>query len=285
MLPDQYTLPTDSDGVHVQYYEDAPAYAVATEAETGVFRKFTTYLDRLVGPYVQYTKSGTLVAYSHYNFGQIDGDYKEFHEVTDNRGKATRVKKIIGQFRDGVPVGQFQTFYETGNVCTIVNFDNQGHKHGDAFEFYDESPEPKKSALKLQIKYNMGDKDGPVFKYHNNGQIAIRATYSNDLLTGEYIRYSPEGRTRVQCMFVKGQLHGKYLMNYPTGDLMRVLFFNMGRLNGRALFMGRNRKTKCCCTFVLGKLHGSYKSWDDKGAVTTKLYHMGHLVSKSVTEA
>lgn len=272
MLEEGYRLPVDCDGKHTQYYENIPPLNAYTEI--GKFREFVVYNTELCGPFLQYSPDGTLLVRAHFNEGKLDGKYDEYYETTDSQ-----TKKISGEFIEGSPFKRFETYYESGNICTVTNFDANGMKHGDAYEFYDDHTAGKPQ-VKLHVKYSHGDKHGPVVKYSKNGKVVVRAIFENNLLSGEYTRLLPTGTIRVQCTFFKGRLHGKYLMNYPDGNLLRVMFFNMGRLDGQALFMHKDRRPKTTCEFSLGKLVGAYKTFGPDGKIAShKIYNQNMLVS------
>ena len=251
-------LPTQ-DGKHTQYYENT----------TNKFREFIIYNGELVGPFLQYNRNGLLLILAHFNEGRLDGDYLEYYDDQD-----TSLKKISGSFNNDLPYKKFETYYISGNLCTITNFDKNGKKHGDVYEFYDENL----TCVKLHLNYNHGEKHGKIIRYYRDGKLDVTANYENGYLNGEYTKYFPTGIIRIQCYWRKGKLDGKYIMNYPNGNPLRIIFFKEGLLNGRAHFMHKDCTIKTTCDFVDGKLSGEYKNFDTNGIII-KYYIDNKLLS------
>ncbi len=129
-----------------------------------------------------------------------DGKYKQFYDdgIT---------LKIEGQVKDNLPYGIWRTYYPSGNLKNVANYD-EGDVTGEFYQYFDKKPR----------------------------QLMVQANYDHDLLEGEYFEYWPNGAIKAKLHYKDGKLHGESLYYFPTGQLKTKGKYRKGEKKGKWLF-------------------------------------------------
>ncbi len=77
-----------------------------------------------------------------------------------------------------------------------------------------------------------GEKNGPVEKYHSNGQLMVRGTYKNGVYHGPYQIYYENGQLSEDGICKDGKLHGPYENYFSHGQLQEKGTYKDGERHG-----------------------------------------------------
>ena len=78
----------------------------------------------------------------------------------------------------------------------------------------------------------LGRKAGPYLEYHQNGTVAVRATYHDDALDGGYQSFYANGARYVTAGYFRGKLTGPYEEVSEDGNRTWTASWTEGRLHG-----------------------------------------------------
>ncbi len=129
-----------------------------------------------------------------------NGKYKQFYD------DGTTLK-IEGQVKDNLPYGIWRTYYASGNLKNVANYD-EGDVSGDFFQYFDKKPR----------------------------QLMVQANYDHDLLEGEYLEYWQNGAIKAKLHYKNGKLHGEAFYYFPTGQIKTKGKYRNGEKKGKWLF-------------------------------------------------
>ncbi|MEI6454814.1 MAG: hypothetical protein WCO93_00875 [bacterium] len=165
---------------------------------------------------------------------------------TDSKGRmqgkwikydSTGNKAYEGQFRDGVPLGEFRYFYADGKLRTITQYADNG-KRANTVSFF-------RNGMKMAAGRYLNEKKDSVWFFYNrpDGALLLEETYKNGLRSGVARTYYPQGGIAGIVQWKEGykdgvweeyysggniKLHGTFTMNDKTGPFQG--FYESGSL-------------------------------------------------------
>jgi antitoxin component YwqK of YwqJK toxin-antitoxin module len=179
---------------------------------------------------------------------------KDFN-VTDAKGKrqglwvqqwkTTKSLLYKGEYKDGLPVGEWQRFYSDGKLMAITKH-IQDTVLMDVTFFH---PDGKTKMTEGSYRHKL--KEGNWKLWDIKGTLLSDENYKDSLLHGNCKYYSPNSNLLKDENYVKGIKEGAFTEYFDNGKMMKQ------------------------GTYVKGRLHGDYKSWYASGAVdcTGKYYN------------
>jgi len=138
-----------------------------------------------------------------------DGKYQLKYE----NGKTI---KIEGKVKNGLPQGIWRSFYPSGNLESVVNY-NEGEVDGKAFFYYDKFPETKKA----EMNFDHDLLEGLYTEYWPNGAVKAELHYKNGKLNGSAKYYYPSGKLKIEGKYKKGEKKGKWIYYDPKGKILK----------------------------------------------------------------
>ncbi len=132
-----------------------------------------------------------------------DGKYKELYPD----GKTLKVEGLV---KDNLPYGIWRTYYESGNLQSVANYDD-GEVDGDFYYYFDKKPR----------------------------KLMIQAHFDHDLLDGEYVEYWENGAIKAKLLYKDGKLHGEALYYFPTGQIKTKGKYRKGEKKGKWIFYNK----------------------------------------------
>jgi len=188
--------------------------------------------------------------------------------------------QLVGQYKNGVPYGEFKGYYFTGELATLQVYSDNGkvkrvkmyHENGyimakgkyvseqrdSVWQFFE-----TRGRLNSMETYVKGKKHGPSETYYTsdltmpNGAIQYvpnlpshQFNYKNGLLDGPFKELYTTGKPKVEGTYKDGNLEGK-VTRYTMGGMKEVeLHYKHAVLNGWSLY------------------------YNDLGQVETKVYYL-----------
>lgn len=195
------------------------------------------------GPYEEYYSNGKVKRKGEYSSsGNKDGEWREYHEnghlyrkmiyhwslgletldeydqngnsklaVKYDRGNITNYAefyengnvKVIKEFRSDQLTGEYFEYHENGQLKASGTYVSD-RKYGWWIEFYS-------NGQKIQtVRYEKGQKDGPVTVYHENGNIKMIAAYQLGELHRDYRDFYPNKKKKSKGQYENGEKIGKW---------------------------------------------------------------------------
>ena len=147
-----------------------------------------------------------------------------------------RKKMYEGDFADGVPVGKFSYFYDTGTPWSVAFFSNNGkisrtqmfdaagkltgegkyvnEKKDSIWKFYSRS-----GKLISVENYISGVKNGNFKVFYENGEVLEEQNWKNGVQEGISAKYFDSGQLKYQRNYVNDKVEGKATYYYPSGKV------------------------------------------------------------------
>jgi uncharacterized protein len=195
--------------------------------------------------------------------GKKDGNWRKL----DSLGKV----QYEGQFRHGVPYGEFRYFYDTGKTRTIsqiaadgittktINFHPNGMKMAEGtyiskikegeWAYYDEL-----GVLISKETYVAGKKNGPASTYYNDGKLLEEKHFESGVEVGPWKQYFPDGEVKTSAIYIGGKIEGPATYYFTGGKVMASGKYVHGLKNGVWIFMSEEGKKQKEDTYKMGQL-------------------------------
>ena len=205
---------------------------------------------------------------------------------TDKQGKkqGAWIKKYsngktryTGTFKDDLPVGRFEYFYETGIKKAIITHIQSGIS--SEAELYDE-----KGVLLARGFYNKTEKDSLWVYYNNEKKRVNEERYLKGVPVGKWVNYYPKDSTIARYFTYKnGKREGKMVEFFENQRVKQELFFVLDSLEGPAKGFYPSG-TISYSGFYKGDLqNGEWLYYTEAGELKRReLYKGGELVKEEV---
>ncbi|HEY2883162.1 MAG TPA: toxin-antitoxin system YwqK family antitoxin [Pirellulales bacterium] len=175
---------------------------------------------------------------ANYVAGKKDGQYTEWHP----NGKP----KYATVYKAGQPDGVFKEWFEDGalkteggylaglsdgpwkewNKLNVSPFDVKSDKD-------EESKEPPKHSLAMELNYRKGQLDGKQVYYYRNGAKQLEVLLDNGKREGPYTEWYDNGQVRSIGKYLHDDLNGETHYWYDTGKPWAVYNYYRGKPVGR----------------------------------------------------
>uniref|UniRef100_A0A6C0EEC8 MORN-repeat protein n=1 Tax=viral metagenome TaxID=1070528 RepID=A0A6C0EEC8_9ZZZZ len=148
--------------------------------------------------------------------------------------------------------------YENGQIKLQCKFNN-GQRDGKCKEFFEDG------SIKLECEYINGNYNGKYIEYYENKTPKIECMYTNGNKDGDYKEWYENENKKIQCVYRGGYKHGKYEEWFSSGKRRCEKWYQDGELNGHFVMWHGNEKKFVECDYSYGKLDGKYEEWNNKG--------------------
>jgi len=167
-------------------------------------------------------------------------EINQFDENGKHHGKWIRhyeksqIVRYEGQFEHGAPFGEFRYYYQTGNLQTIANYEQNGtvchtvsffgngNKHAEGtyinrqkegeWKFYDGF----NNIISID-HYKNGEKHGLCKTFLPTGELIEEINFNNGLAHGEWKRYFKNGKLQIDGNFQNDKYEGSFVFYYISG--------------------------------------------------------------------
>jgi len=208
-------------------------YLNGTLAEKGTYFK-----SEKIGKWKSYYEDGAIKFIGNYVKTSNKGNYKDsIHTYYFNSGQVEKIENYyIAKLHPGsnkpddfyertYKTGQWKTFYESGKISQIANY-NEDRLYGEFFEYYDDET----NLVKYKCNYRNGLKIGLEQEYFENGKLyKSKEKDSNGYQIGKDITYFDNGLVKELTEYVESQKQGNYVQNYENGKPKVIGTYNSGQ--------------------------------------------------------
>jgi antitoxin component YwqK of YwqJK toxin-antitoxin module len=136
-------------------------------------------------------------------------------------------KVYEGQFKDGIPFGEFHYFYPSGKLKIRNFFSQQGRQN--RVKIYFESTDEK---LKAEGNYWDKKKDSTWNYFNKSGYLVAVENYQNGLKQGDFRVFNYLGQLNLEQFYENDSLHGLSTEYFETGKLFRQINYRNGKRYG-----------------------------------------------------
>jgi antitoxin component YwqK of YwqJK toxin-antitoxin module len=161
--------------------------------------------------------------------GKKDGTWRKL----DSLGRV----QYEGQFRHGIPYGEFRYFYpegktrtisqisEDGNTSRTINFHPNGMKMAEGtyikkekegeWTYYDEN-----GIMISKESYAGGKKNGTASTFYNDGKLCEEKHFLAGVQVGQWKQFFTDGTLKTNAEYVAGKIEGLATFYFPDGNVM-----------------------------------------------------------------
>lgn len=183
--------------------------------------------------------------------GQRQGFWKEYY--------AYGAIKSIGNYLNGLRVGDWEYFYPDGKLEQRGSFNDKGLPQGKWLWYY------SSGQLLREENYRNGLRDGLLTEYDQMGEIIAQ---------GEFIDNKEEGFWRIkngnfteEGEYAEGERSGTWQHFFADGSLAFVGAFVEGLPNGKHTHYFPNGKKSEEGNYLMGRKNGDWKKWNEDGSL------------------
>ncbi|TXD53395.1 MULTISPECIES: tetratricopeptide repeat protein [unclassified Polaribacter] len=267
-----------SENNHFNNFAYTVSYAIENEKYKKIIEKNTENITAFLGAFK--TKWVELVSK---NKVALNGTKQEVFSEYDGD-----FVNAIGKKENGISVGSWEFFNESGQLIAIGNFNSEEKKIGEWTWFN------YLNKIKETASYKDGKLDGKNFMFYNSEKKYVNANYKNDELEGEYEYFNDKGALMQRKHFAQGMLEGVYTSYfkvgediaefiipykndlvdgevqefYANGDMYEKTNYVADKINGVVTKYYHNNKISSEIEYVDGDLNGSYKSYFTSGQIS-----------------
>ncbi|MAI24051.1 MAG: hypothetical protein CL828_08335 [Crocinitomicaceae bacterium] len=236
-----------------------------------------------------WAQPGTLSG-GHYPAGQAGTDFNVNNAKNNKEGNWVRVWPngnlyYVGQFKDGVPSGQFKFFFETGELMSeVTHIDNGGmaftklYRRGGSLQAegtYMSSRKLNEQGEPVRLKH------GEWVYYDANGQARLKENYNMDVLHGKAVTLSKNGKRLEEGDYADGERDGTWKTWDEFTNVLSEMSYRDGVFHGMCKINYANGRPQTVGMFDTGKENGYWKSFLEDGTVqTTRQFDHGQLIKE-----
>lgn len=203
----------------------------------------------------------------------------------------SKMKQLEGQFEHGVPVGEFKSWYETGEFHALIRYSQNGKvQHVKSYHH--------NGYIKMKAKYLNEDRDSTWLYFDTRGRVLSKETYKNGKLNGEMevyytsevtlpngmVEYVP-GIPSHRYQYRDGLRHGPYKELFTTGVTKEEGNYVDGNLDGKITRYSMGGAKEAMIHYKYAVKNGWALYYDELGNVKTKVfYHNGKVLEGEALE-
>ncbi|MBI89676.1 MAG: hypothetical protein CMG60_06260 [Candidatus Marinimicrobia bacterium] len=177
--------------------------------------------------------------------------------------KQLDIGMLMGEFKDGIKHGLWQTLNQIGDPIMIGNFD-EGRKNGKFEQWFDDGATRHRELI---ATFNQ-DKYVDVYKeWYENGKRSIKGFYVNGKEEGKYSEWYENGKKALKARFINGIPDGWYREWHPNGKKALKIKYENGKENGPWLQWYENGKKEMKINYVNGIPRGKATFWFPDGSL------------------
>ena len=196
------------------------------------------------------------------------GKKQGFWRKVDSLGQ----KIYEGQFRDGIPYGEFLYYYPSGSIKTRSIISDQGkvarvitcfpngkkmasgiyiqEKRDSIWQFFSDYD----GSLVSEERYSAGIKQGISNTFYPDGILAETVSWVNGKREGIWEQYFTDGKIKLRGNFKEDEKEGPFLIFFLNGKTMLSGQYRHGHQHGLWIFYSETGKILKKETFENGKL-------------------------------
>lgn len=106
-----------------------------------------------------------------------------------------------------------KTYYPDGSIQSYITY-KWGKENGKTAYFYKST-----GSLEIEVEMKNGKRNGPFYRYYQNGALDTYCTYVNDSIEGLQVMYTANGMKSQEYTYVHGIKNGPHKAYHLGGEL------------------------------------------------------------------
>jgi antitoxin component YwqK of YwqJK toxin-antitoxin module len=201
--------------------------------------------------------------------GQRIGKWRDYH----SSGKL----RYEGQFDQGMPFDVFKYYFQSGNVQTVLTYENSSVANG---EHYYENGD-----LMAKGKYIDRQKEGIWVTYGDKEVIVEKGSYLAGKKYGAWKTFYPSGKIAEEIVLENDLEEGPLRVYFDDGTLKQEATYSKGFLEGRSVFYNPEGKKILSGNYYKSSRDGDWIYFDDSLNIENVLkYDKGKLLNPEAEE-
>jgi len=164
-----------------------------------------------------------------------------------------------GEYIDDIPVNTWTNWNRDGSIMAIVSYDSTGAKHGKEIVYNYRVPET------IEVTNRHGIHDGPATWRHLDGYVIIDGLYSENMKTGTWTWYWPNGNIQARGIMNDDEIEGIWFYYLENGSIENSGRFDKGLKTGEWIFYHANGKVRMKGSYDTDLQKGKWIQYDDNG--------------------
>lgn len=178
-----------------------------------------------------------------------------------------------GYFKNDVPVGIMNRYYENGNMQAQMNYSQDGI-YSETKLYYEDG---KLSATGFYYK-TLKDSIWKYYSYYT-GTLVSEERYVKGKKNGIQKSFYPTGSTAEEIEYKDNYKEGTWKQYFEDGNIKMVSKYNLDMVNGRYTFYYPDGVVYIVGTFVENKRNGPWVFYDEKGKEKYRLIYSNGILS------
>lgn len=178
-----------------------------------------------------------------------------------------------GQFKDNIPQGVFNYYYEDGKLRTVLTYSLDGKK-AVSVSYH---PNGKKMA---EGDYFETKKDG-IWKYYSDLEtLASEEFYQNGVAGGTWKLFYESGGILEECPYKNGAKDGRFRQFFTDGEVKSEIIFVKGKYEGKAIFYFPGGKPLMTGRFLDDLKEGLWTTYKESGDKESEIEYAAGVIIK-----
>lgn len=221
------------------------------------------------------------------------GEAGKDYNVKDTKGKkqgpwirihqGTKNLYYRGQFKDNVPTGVFEFYYETGELYSKVDH-VQDTTINDVILYHPDGTTMMSQGRYLGLKVDglwKRRKQGLWKFYDEQGTLRTEENYHHDVLMGQSKHFHPDGAPLSDHLYVDGKKQGPFTEWFDNGKIKATGSYVNDQLDGSFVLYRATGKKEAEGKYANGLKTGRWISYTSNGSIEMQvLYEEGKEVNR-----
>jgi antitoxin component YwqK of YwqJK toxin-antitoxin module len=183
-----------------------------------------------------------------------------------------------GNFKDGIPVGEWKRFHTGGQVKAIINYRTDSDSAD--VKLFDEW------GKKVAEGIFLNEKKSGLWVYFSEGRKVADEQFRNDNKLGKSHKYYDTGEVWEETDWVNGKQEGSYRVFFKTGEPFFQCKMSNNQRNGLCLTYFQNGRVELEANYKNGLHNGEWKYYSENGEYKYSLfYNDGELLNPNVRDS
>jgi antitoxin component YwqK of YwqJK toxin-antitoxin module len=185
----------------------------------------------------------------------------------------SKIIRYSGQFLDDNPIGQFIYYYPSGEVSTLIKFQQINTSYAQLYY--------KNRNLMAHGNFVNKKKDSVWWYFNENKEVISKEYYENGLLSGDVYTYYPRSElleNKLKIMEVqhydKGLKDGSFKQYFENSKIKTLGNYNEGKLHGKSQYFTQTGSLSMQGNFNKGLKTGYWLFYSDSAKPDKKVYFL-----------
>lgn len=179
-----------------------------------------------------------------------------------------------GYFKDNKPTGTFKRFYDNDSLQAVLIYGDD-NKHAEATFYHQNGFLASKGNYINQLR----EGKWKFFSAEISGYLICEEVYLNNKKHGLSIKYYPDKTLLEKLNYVNDVKSGEWVQYFPDGKICLSGFYTDGRLNGKFVVYYDNGNKEFAGQYTDNARNGDWIRYNSDGSVKTTIHYVSGLAT------